>query len=200
MVVFDATLLMYLFRPEIDPPTDVSTGLIIDRWRDRLNLLVATLEKERTKVIVPSPALAELLVRAGAEKAQRIVEEINKSSVLKIESFDALAAIEVATMTRAAIANGSKSDGLSATWAKIKYDRQIVAIGKVHQATVIYSDDADIKSHAEKVGIKVLGVVDLPAPPEKAQFEMFKEATPDEAEIAEAEIAAQNAGESPPGL
>jgi len=104
MVVFDATLLMYLFRPEIDPPTDVSTGLIIDRWRDRLNLLVATLEKERTKVIVPSPALAELLVRAGAEKSQRIVEEINKSSVLKIESFDALAAIEVATMTRAASA------------------------------------------------------------------------------------------------
>ena len=198
MVVFDATYLMHLFRPDIGPPRDSKTGLEIEKGQERLALLVASLEKERTKVIVPTPALSELLVRAGAEKSQRIVEEISKSSVLRIEAFDGLAAIEVATMTRNAIAKGDKKDGISATWAKIKYDRQIVAIAKVHQATVIYSDDEDIKAHAEKVNIKVVKISDLPVPPEKPQLDMFEKASvaPDEAEVAVAEIQAQISGQS----
>ncbi len=202
MVVFDATYLMHLFRPDIGPPIDSKTGLAVEKGPERLALLVATLEKERTKIVVPTPALSELLVRAGVEKSQRIVEEISKSSVLRIESFDALAAIEVATMTRDAIARGNKKDGIAATWAKIKYDRQIVAIAKVHQATAIYSDDEGIKAHAKKVGITVLRIADLPAPPDKVQMDMFEKAnvTPDEAEIAAAEIEAQNASDIPTGL
>jgi hypothetical protein len=109
------------------------------------------------------------LVRAGAEASQLIVEELGKHSVFRIEPFDERAAIEVAAMTRAAIKGGKKRGSSVATWAKIKYDRQIVAIAKVAQATTIYSDDGDIGTIAKQVGISVIGLADLPLPPEDRQ-------------------------------
>jgi hypothetical protein len=199
MVVFDATYLMHLFRPEIGQPRD-SAGQPIPKGQERLRLLVATLEKARTKIIVPSPALSEILVRAGVDASQRVVEAITKSSVMTIESFDALAAIEAATMTRDAFDRGNKKDGLSATWAKVKFDRQIVAIARVHQATAIYSDDSDVKTIAGKVNLQVIAIAELPVPPENPQKDMFEapKAKPDEAEIAAAEIEAQIANAPPP--
>jgi hypothetical protein len=58
----------------------------------------------------------------------------------------------------------------SATWTKIKFDRQIVAIAKVCRATVIYSDDEDVGKIAARARIKVIGLADLPLPPEDAQL------------------------------
>ncbi|HEV8039027.1 MAG TPA: hypothetical protein VGP62_09200, partial [Bryobacteraceae bacterium] len=48
---------------------------------------------------------------------------------------------------------------------KIKFDRQIVAIAKVEGADAIYSTDPDVSKHAQKVGIKCLGIADLPTAP-----------------------------------
>jgi|SRR5579871_2431902 len=201
MVVFDATYLMALFRPELGPPRD-SNGNLIEKGKERLALLIATLEKARTKIIIPAPALSELLVRAGTDASQLIVESINKSSVMKIEAFDALAAIEVAAMTRKAIDGGSKKEGIDATWAKVKYDRQIVAIAKVAQATTIYSDDGDISTLATRASIKVVKIEELPFPPESPQPDLFERGpiAPDEAEIAAAEIESQLSAEAPAGL
>jgi hypothetical protein len=53
-------------------------------------------------------------------------------------------------MTRAAVDAGDKRVGSDATWAKVKFDRQIVAIAQVRRATAIYSDDADGDSNDEK--------------------------------------------------
>src|SRR5260370_31460182 len=58
----------------------------------------------------------------------------------------------------------------NAIWAKIKFDRQIVAISKVNGATAIYSDVEDIKKIGARARIKVLGWSDLPLPPENAQL------------------------------
>ena len=41
------------------------------------------------------------------------------------------------------MAEGNKKDGSGEPWAKIKYDRQIVAIAKVIGASAIYSDDGE---------------------------------------------------------
>ena len=71
-------------------------------------------------------------------------------------------------MTRAAIDAGDKRSGSEATWAKIKFDRQIVAIAKVAKATAIYSDDADMRTIAAAEDIAVVGLAELPLPPEKS--------------------------------
>jgi predicted nucleic acid-binding protein len=112
-----------------------------------------------------------VLVRAEPSDAPRIVEEINKAAVFHIASFDALAAIEVAAMTRTAISRGDKKSGSQETWAKVKYDRQIVAIARVAQASVIYSDDRGIRALAKGAEISVVGIADLPLPPKIAQPE-----------------------------
>ncbi len=67
-------------------------------------------------------------------------------------------------MTRAARESGDKRGGVDAPWAKINFDRQIVAIAKVAGATEIYSDDRDLRTFAEEQGLKVIGVADLPIP------------------------------------
>ena len=72
-------------------------------------------------------------------------------------------------MTRTALAVGKKKNDSTEPWAKIKFDRQIVAIGRVVQASAIYTDDQNLANTAKRVNIPALGLPDLPLPPETAQ-------------------------------
>lgn len=174
MVVIDATVLMLFLRPDSARPVDVN-GHPIERAKERIDLLIENLEAAGTKILIPTPALSEVLVRAGAQPSQRIVEEINRLAVFRIEPFDTRAAIEVAAMTRSALDSQSKKQGSAATWAKLKYDRQIVAVAKVNQADSILSDDRDIRNIARRVDIEVTGLADLPLPEATAQLDAFDE-------------------------
>jgi hypothetical protein len=75
-------------------------------------------------------------------------------------------------MTRKAIDSGNKRGASNDTWAKVKYDRQIVAIAKVCGATTIYSDDDGIAALGKEANIQVVKLWELPLPPDKAQIEM----------------------------
>jgi predicted nucleic acid-binding protein len=181
MVVIDATMLMLIFRNDVPERLTDSSGKSIDHVRERVDYLVKTLDAAKSKIVIPTPVLSELLVRAGAQETQRILEEINKLAVFRIEPFETRAAIEVAVMTRGALASGDKKSGSSSPWAKIKFDRQIVAIAKVVQATEIYTDDDDVANIAKLVNIPTMGLASLPLPPETAQgvlpFEPKRDAT-----------------------
>lgn len=61
----------------------------------------------------------------------------------------------------------------AATHAKLKYDRQIVAIAKVEGARLLYTDDRDQRAFAEKHGLTVRGLADLPLPDSNAQHDLF---------------------------
>ena len=50
------------------------------------------------------------------------------------------------------------------TWAKVSFDRQIVAIAKVNGAHTIYSDDRGVKNFASEHKIKVVRTWELPRP------------------------------------
>jgi len=170
MVVIDATMLMPLMRPDIPVPSR-KDGLPVEKAKERIDYLVKQLEKDRQKIIVPTPVLSEILVRAGAEMSERIIEHLQKFAVFRIEAFDTRAAIEVAAMTRELLDSRSRKRGTSnATWTKIKFDRQIVAIAKVTNSTTIYSDDDDVKKIAARAKIAVIRLEDLPLPPEDAQL------------------------------
>jgi hypothetical protein len=203
MVVFDATMLLLLLRPNSGRPLD-SDGTPIAQVAERIAHLVQRLERARNRIVIPTPALSEVLVRAGSA-APQIVETLGRSALFKIMPFDSLAAIEAALMTRAAIDAGDKRSGLEATWAKVKFDRQIVAIAKVARATEIYSDDTDVRTLAAAEDITVIGLAQLPTPPEKAQIEMQLEPSAQEVESTageplddEATIREENTEESEP--
>jgi predicted nucleic acid-binding protein len=187
MVVIDATMLMLLFRANVPARITDSKGRKIDYVKERLEYLVKTLEASKSKIIIPSPVLSELLVRATAQETQQIIEQVNKHAVFRIEPFETRAAIELAVMTRPALNAGDKRSGSGAPWAKIKFDRQITAIARVAQATVIYTDDENLAAAARVLSITTIGLGDLPLPPDTAQGKLPFEAKGPDAidEIAE---------------
>jgi hypothetical protein len=175
MVVIDATMLLLMLRPGT-PVASGPNGVPIDQPKERIEYLIQVLDKARTKIIIPTPALGEALVRAGAAATQQIIEYLQRYSVFSLEPFDTRAAIEVAAMSREALGSGKKKGGSDATWAKVKYDRQIVAIAEVNGATTIYSDDGDIATLGKRAKIDVIGLAELPLPPQKAQLDMLEQA------------------------
>jgi hypothetical protein len=174
MVLFDATTLLLLFAPDAGVPTD-SSGAAITYPKARIDGLVMDLTKSKTKIVIPTPALSEMLVRAGAKAGPEYLAKIRKSVCFRIEAFDEKAAIEVALMTKAAIDKGDKKSGSDETWAKIKYDRQIVAVGKVHSVTAVYSDDGGVRSFGSAQGLRVIGIGELPIPDAAAQKDWVDE-------------------------
>ena len=113
---------------------------------------------------VPAPAMAEVLVRAGKGRAQ-YVSILSQTWRFQILPFDSRAAIEAAEL----IAKIKSSGETWATWAKVKFDIQIVAIAKAESATVIYADDKDIENYARRVKIPVIRICDLPLPPPETE-------------------------------
>ncbi len=172
MVVFDATILLAFLQSDCPPPRHPDTNKPIGRFRERIDFLIKRLDKDKEKIIIPTPALSEILVRAGSAGPEYL-DRINTTSVFRPAPFDERGAVEVAEMTRKALANeGGKRDGLDGTYAKIKYDRQIVAIAKVEGVRTVYSDDRNIYKFAGRNGITVIRIADLPLPPEEPQKEL----------------------------
>ncbi len=164
----DADILLMLFMPKVPVPADPATQKPVDRPKERIEHLVATLDRERKKLIIPTPALSEFLARAG-RAAPKILEQLNNSARFRIVPFDERAAIEAALATYEAFEAGNKKGDSPSSWSKIKFDRQIVAIAKVENAEVIYSDDEDVRKFAKNYGIRVIGVSELPPPPPKQE-------------------------------
>jgi hypothetical protein len=179
MVVFDATTLLLLLSPEVPAPIDPTTQRRLEHAKERVNFLVQELEKSRTKIIIPTPALSEILVRAGSA-GPSYLDRFSSSGAFRIAPFDQRAAVEVAAMTQAPIAAGNKRGGIEGPWAKIKYDRQIVAIAKVEGARTIYSDDNGMRALAIQAGISVIRITELPLPPDVAQRRLNLEVPEDE--------------------
>jgi len=171
-VVFDTTFLARLWRSDLPAPIDLETGEPVTRVRDRLDFFIAELERTGSKIIVPTPALSELL--AGLKEPGRIVlDDLNSSSVFEIRPFGLRAAIEAAASVQVSRTMGTLKGLSSSTWQKVKVDRQIVAIATVERAERICSEDSDVKNLAEIAGIAFLRLADLSLPPEEPQRELF---------------------------
>jgi hypothetical protein len=162
-----------LVAPKAATPKD-SKGNAIKYAKQRIDGEVDSLGRARIKIIIPTPALSEALVRAGQAAATEYVRLISKSARFRIESFDERAALELALLTKNAIDKGQKKSGSDQTWAKIKFDRQIVAIAKVNKAAVIYTDDKNLRSFAFANGLRAVGLAELQVPTKHAQLDMLE--------------------------
>jgi len=167
MVVMDSTTLLLLLYPSAKAPLDPSTNAPVTKCKERIELLLQNLSQAGIQVMVPTPVLSEVLVAAGADKA-RILNEISTAYAFKVQPFDALAAVEVAMLTDADL-QSNKQLTADQTKAKVKFDRQIIAVAKVSGVQTIYSDDGPLGRKAVANGIAVMKTADLPLPPEDPQ-------------------------------
>jgi predicted nucleic acid-binding protein len=161
IAAIDASVLLLMFDPESGVPLDAD-GEPVDRCKERVDHLVDRLSRSGGRLLVPTPALSELLVGAGAAGPEWM-SRLNNKRAIRIVPFDALAAVECAALARDRASRNSTSPR-----AKAKFDEQIVAIAKLHGAVEIYSDDSDIRKLASP-DIAVIGIAELPLPPAAAQ-------------------------------
>ena len=146
----------------------------ITRAAERVQFLKDTLVKDRSKIVIPTPALAEFLVGAG-DALEDYVDSFDSNSYIEVRPFSERAAIEAAIAMQEALAmqKGQQSSDKTTTMANprqvVKVDRQIVAIAKVSAVAAIYTTDGDVIKHAESAGVPAVHVADLPLPPEDPQ-------------------------------
>ena len=179
IVVFDASVLVYLIDANAKAPLDPSTGKPLEQCAERIKHLLASLQQQGAKIVIPTPALAEVLVKAG-DAGPGLLQILKSSKHFRVAAFDERAAIEFAASQVERANAGKRSAG--ATRSKSKFDDQIVAIAAVEGATRILSDDKDI-SRLSEGRFEVSGVIDLPIPSDNAQSSLdFEVSRPDSPE------------------
>jgi predicted nucleic acid-binding protein len=168
MVSVDAGVLSLLLHPGAKAPDDPSTGKPVEKAQQRVEQLIDDLDAAKERIIIPAPALSEFLILAATDGPQYLSEIANLSHVY-VEPFDQMAAVELAAIELLAKKKGHKRHPLPITvpWQKVKFDRQIVAITKLHQCKAIYSDDSDIRGIAEDLGIRTISTWELRLPKSK---------------------------------
>ena len=164
IVAVDNTVLSFFLHPNSQPPLDPNTGKLVTHCVQRVEAVIDDHSKRGDTILIPTPSLSELLcVVPDLEKA---ISEIDCSVAFEIAPFDVRAAIDLATEIRRSIRSGDKRAGVAANWQEIKFDRQIAAIAKVNGAELLYTDDENQTTFAERVGRRVGEVVAEPLPPQ----------------------------------
>lgn len=160
MKICDSSYLIAFLHPKPEPPQD-RQGKPVTRFKERIEALIADLSAADDIIGIPTPALAETLVRSGPNRSQ-YMKVLGDTWKFQLLPFDARAAIDTADLIAAIKTSKEKWD----TWAKVKFDIQIVAIAKAEGVSLIYSDDHHIETYAKRFNIRVMRICDLPLPPE----------------------------------
>jgi len=154
-VAFDSTYLIDLFNPKL-----------AGDQRAALDHLIHDLSKARVRILIPSPCLTELLIRAGKARDQ-YVQRLGNASSFEVIPFDRRAATECALLLEDAWDSKSQRD---ITRTKFKFDWMIVACAASRGVQKIYTDDDDILRCAAQVGIQAIAQKNLMVPSESRQL------------------------------
>ncbi|MGH9904795.1 MAG: hypothetical protein ACRD8U_04315 [Pyrinomonadaceae bacterium] len=165
MIAFDTSTIVLTLDPDkARPPTDPATGLLLTNCKRRVDYLISKLDQANEGILIPTPILSEYLVRAGPNRNEYIKKFLSSKNFV-VGAFDQRAAIELALLNDPDLNAGVVLDDKT-TWAKIKFDRQIVSIAKVHGVSCIYAGDNGLATCARANGIRAVMTWELPEPPE----------------------------------
>ncbi|WP_118183264.1 PIN domain-containing protein [Paraburkholderia phosphatilytica] len=159
MIVFDANVLISL-----------STGNENDETFERISGLIQDLIATKTVIGVPAPAWAEFLCGTGLGTSG-VIQVLKKRSAIRILPFDEVAATELAAIDQTTRAKGGKKGASKANWQKIKVDRQILAIARVHSVAAIYSEDDNLIAEANRLGMIVVRTSEIQLKPKQNKLD-----------------------------
>ncbi len=152
MILFDNTMLSALFSGE-ESALKAKADMVVD--------------ETRSSIIIPTPALCECLARAG-KAGDEIIATLRASTNFRIVGFGLRAAIECAELIASAKSKSDKKHE-GTTWAKAKFDWQIIAIAIAESVKTIYSDDRDLAAPADRANIKIVRFSDIKLAGKRAQ-------------------------------
>jgi hypothetical protein len=167
VILFDTTYVIVLLEDRALSITN-REGKPVTKVHERVRHLVQKLSESNVIICVPTPVLAEFMVRAG-NAGPELLKRLNNTSKFNLSPFGVKAAIEAAELIRT-IKDEQKGQRIE-TWAKVKFDVQIVAIAKAEGCPVIYAEDPHMEALGKRVGIDVRRICELPLPTEEEEEE-----------------------------
>ena len=181
MIIFDSNFVLTLLRQIEFGPEDKTTGKPLEFHMERVQGYFEALDAKKDVIGIPTPVIAELGIR-GTTTVQELVSQLSKSARFRFLPFDAMAAIECASIARAALEAGQKRAGAAdpkEVWAKLKFDRQILAIAIVNRATAVCTWDSNLMKLCKDHKISTISIFDLQVPEAARQHQFDYENQPD---------------------
>jgi len=172
IVAFDNSILTLVFNPDAKPSKDPVTGKEVNHFKQKVDSLIDFHSSAGDTILLPTPALSETYT--CVDEPAKLARKISEYHCFRPAVFNNMAALELAEVTRAAILAGDKRSGMDEPYQKIKFDRQIVAIAKAHNAGILYTDDKTQTSFAKEVGITVKHSWELELSDKYAQGDMLE--------------------------
>lgn len=167
-IVIDTNVLVQIMQNEdAKELRDPVSGQPVNNAFMRAQALVERIEAIKGVVILPAPVLAEYLIGIRRESYQVHLDIINSVRCIEISSFDQMAAVECAMMVSNAEMKQLDPDS---KMAKLKYDRQILAISVAAGAKEIWTHDKQIFRRAEALGLLARSLASIDASPEQLNF------------------------------
>jgi predicted nucleic acid-binding protein len=143
----------------------------------RLDFLFEQVSAAGGTLVLPTPSLAEFLV--GTDEATGdFLTALERRRAFRIAPFDRRAAFECALLDKAAIGKGDKKGGRTDNWQRIKVDRQIVAVARAQNATVMVSNDEKLRGTAKNAGMIAMSIQELDLPASAMQAKLPFDHTP----------------------
>lgn len=149
IAVIDSSVLIDLFDKRI-----------VGDHRAKLDALFRELNAKHATILVPTPALTEIMVWAGEARGP-YMQILSKNKVFQLAPFDGRAAMECASLLEDAF---TKNERKQITKTKFKFDWQITAIALSRGADILYSEDGDLERCSAKVGLTFQKPSLLPVP------------------------------------
>ncbi|AON05419.1 TPA: type II toxin-antitoxin system VapC family toxin [Pseudomonas aeruginosa] len=167
-IVIDTNVLVQIMQD--DGATDLmnpETGEVVDDAFRRAVALVEQIETMKGTVILPAPVVSEYLLGIERSSYQTHLDIINSAKSIEVVPFDQLAAVECALLVTNQELKNMDPD---AKMAKLKYDRQILAIAVASGAKEIWTHDKQLFKRARAVGITPKSLSDILPRPVQLHF------------------------------
>ena len=148
MVVFDATMLMFVL--------DDNAKASMPNARERVEYLIDCLSKENEKIVDPDAGLERMPGPCRAGRSRLSGDHHQEGGVPGRQLRRACRRRGCRSHLGGAAARAAEGRQAGGGKAKIKFDRQIVAIAKVEGATAVYSDDVNVIAYAREAAWKAI--------------------------------------------
>lgn len=171
LVVLDTSFWLLALDESASPGAASGANEPIAHAKARVDGLLNELARTKAVVLVPTPVIAELFSRDDAGMGKYLAL-LRQSANFRTAAFDERAAVELAALNRKAYASGDKRAGAVGPWQKIKIDRQIIAIAKIHGAATIFTNDDQLVAQARLAEIEAISLAEVPIPEADRQYQL----------------------------
>jgi predicted PilT family ATPase len=171
-VAFDNTFLTLLLDPTSQVRPNPVTGAATLYMPGRISSLIDDLTVRGDKLIIPAPAIAEVMCRVNPPS--KVMAKLGAYKCIEPYAFDQKCALTLGEITQKS-REEIKDARLLNDWTRqrVKVDLQIVAVALTYGADTLYTDDDSQTAFAEMCGMNVMHTWNLPLNEAYRQGELF---------------------------